>query len=246
MPQAMKPTGTSRRFTSSSPSAGMKLPPRPLAPGCGSFAICHDWPSKLDTRRVCVVCFSSPWFAELDCPATTKTSPTPTCSTVDWATTSPSCSAWISKWCHPPAGAVTEAEKVSRSISTFSGCQSAFAPIFACQITFATSRPFCVPRMVRVPSVRELRWTTWKSSGAESPISAAGRLRAKRWQAMTWRSFMASSSREVLLRSACRSRPALRCRSEPGRRCASSNRAHRRRPCAALISAARAGCRSSP
>src|SRR5205823_3393012 len=88
-PQATSPTGTPNFSAMASPNGGRKLPPVPLAPGCGSFAGCHPVPSNAATRPVLVVCFSAPWLVEFDCPAMTNTSPTPTRSTVACATALP-------------------------------------------------------------------------------------------------------------------------------------------------------------
>jgi hypothetical protein len=62
----------------------MKLPLRLLSctPGWGSLARDHSVPLKLVTIPVWVVCGTSPQLVELDWPAMTKTSPTPTLRTV--------------------------------------------------------------------------------------------------------------------------------------------------------------------
>ncbi|HNL38545.1 MAG TPA: hypothetical protein PKH43_05420 [Saprospiraceae bacterium] len=60
MPQAMMPTGTFSFSTTASANGGMKLPPPPLAPGCGSSAMRHALLSNDATRCVFVVCFSAP------------------------------------------------------------------------------------------------------------------------------------------------------------------------------------------
>jgi hypothetical protein len=74
-------------------------------------------PSKAATRPVRVASFSSPWFAEFDCPATTKTSPMPIDSTWDRAITTPPSEARTSSRNQAPAGASSVARK--RSCSKF-------------------------------------------------------------------------------------------------------------------------------
>jgi hypothetical protein len=56
----MMPTGTFSFAATASANAGTKLPPPPLAPGCGSSAMRQALPSNDASRRVFVVCFSWP------------------------------------------------------------------------------------------------------------------------------------------------------------------------------------------
>ena len=108
MPQATRPTGTPSRRDSASPKGGRKLPPPPLAPGCGSRAGRQCVPSKVVTHPDWGFWSSSPWLAELDCPVTTNTSPMPKCSMWVWATTESPLRWRTSSRNQPPAGISTE------------------------------------------------------------------------------------------------------------------------------------------
>ena len=60
LPTHTKPTGTPNSIPKASPNGGMKLPPSPLAPGCGSRASCQPLGPKAITPGLRGVCRSSP------------------------------------------------------------------------------------------------------------------------------------------------------------------------------------------
>jgi hypothetical protein len=77
-PHVTIPTGILNRSAIASPNGGIKLPPDPDEPGWESWASYHRAPVKFTTSPDFDTWRSSPWFAELDWPAITKISPTPT------------------------------------------------------------------------------------------------------------------------------------------------------------------------
>src|SRR5688572_13387289 len=86
-PVEAMPIGSLYLANIASPNAGHGLPPPLLSwtPGCGSSAICHADPLKLETMPDDWVILCSPELVELDCPAMRNTSPTPTFSIVTGA-----------------------------------------------------------------------------------------------------------------------------------------------------------------
>src|SRR3954451_10105746 len=109
-PVEAMPMGTLYLAAIASPNAGHGLPPLLLSwvPACGSSARRQKWPLKLETMpEVCLV-GNWPELVEFDCPAMTKTSPTPTLSIVIGSATGlPPLLARTSTLYHPPAGSWT-------------------------------------------------------------------------------------------------------------------------------------------
>ena len=103
IPQATRPTGTLNRSAIASPNGGKKAAPRRRwHRAAGRRQAASECRRRRPRRPVCVLNFASPWLAELDCPATTNTSPTPTCGTSAAASSWPFAVAPVRQTYQPP------------------------------------------------------------------------------------------------------------------------------------------------
>ena len=134
-PREIKPTGTSSPATIKSPKRVQGDPIDPSARGIGSTAAIQLLSSTLslaDTRSLDGVKAGVPWFAEFDCPAQIKTSPTPTRPTVTGLDGIPPTTERTSSSYHPPAGTLESTPENVPPVGTASTvCHDVVVPLFS-------------------------------------------------------------------------------------------------------------------
>ena len=160
-----KPTGTPSLSTRMSPRGGMKLPPPPVAPSWGSSATRQACPSQATTLSVAGFNRASAWLAAFDCPATTNSSPTPTCFTAPSATRAAPFLSLISRPYHPPAGASMVAANPGTRSSNGTGLHSPLALPPVSRTSRISPLPSSRPRTAIRPRSRPSLWKTCISMG---------------------------------------------------------------------------------